>query len=126
MENGQTPLRRMEIGGEGAGEMSRDTLEKRASELAKMDGRDTWNKRDLETAAREISGSWSPETEPEVVEPVLGELVAWDEVPSSDGHAVPRTPLENGENLSEILVNEGLEEAEHDRRLAQDPPDDLE
>ena len=116
----------MEIAGNGAGEMSRETLEQRALELARMDGRDMWNKGDREAAAAEIGRSWQPASEPELVEPVLGELVAWDEPPESHGHAVPRTPLENDENLAEILVQEGIEEAEHDLRLAQDPPENLE
>lgn len=126
MENEDQTNSHLEVVGDGVGEISRQTFEDRALELARMDGRETWNALDLQAAQQELGRAWEPSTEPELVAPILGELVEWDENPESDGHAVPRTPLENEENAAEILIHEGIEEAEHDTRLAQDPPTEIE
>ncbi|MEO7934154.1 MAG: hypothetical protein ABIT76_13455 [Chthoniobacterales bacterium] len=123
MDNEQPHLDRFEVRGAGAGEISRETIETRAGELARMDGRGTWNEIDLQTATQELGGTWHPSIEPEVVDPALVDLAAWDEPPTSSGTAVPRTPLENESSFSEILVQEGVEEAEHERRLVAE--DDL-
>ncbi len=110
--------------GKEAGEISRKSIETRALELARIDGRDMWNKGDLQAATEELGGSWHPDTEPELVVPELAELVTWDEPVTSEGQAIPRTPLENEANVGEILIQEGLEEADHDRRVAVEEDDD--
>lgn len=65
-----------------------------------------------ETAASDIP----PEADAQTAE-----LTAWDEVPSHPG--APKVELEDEVPAAEVLVEEGLEEAERDRRIAAADPD---
>jgi len=59
---------------------------------------------------------------PEVDERTL-ELTAWDEPPDSTGTSAHRTPMEDEVPAAEQLIEEGLEEADREQRLAASDPD---
>jgi len=62
------------------------------------------------------------EMAPEVDERTT-ELTAWDEPPGTTGMAAPKTPMEDEVSAGEQLVEEGLDEADRDQRLAASDPD---
>jgi hypothetical protein len=53
---------------------------------------------------------------PEIVDPKLAELTKWDESPDSSGHRVPPITPEDEAQDTELLVEEGLDEAEDELR----------
>jgi len=59
---------------------------------------------------------------PEVDERTL-ELTAWDEPPESTGTSAPKTPMEDEISPAEQLIEEGLEEADREKRIAASDPD---
>ncbi len=46
------------------------------------------------------------------------QVTGWDDPVEQSGRRVERTPLENEESVSEQLIQNGLEEAYHDLRVA--------
>ena len=120
----------MEVGGAGAGELSAAGIEKRARELAHTEGRDEVSDSDRARAREELSGPVHLPTAPEAISPELEELVACDDPASSSGHKVEPVGLPSDESIGEQLVQEGLDEADHQLRVAavddQDRADDIE
>ena len=51
------------------------------------------------------------------------ELIAWDEPPEASGHEVPTVRPEDEISPVEQLVEEGMDQAERDRRMAAADPD---
>jgi hypothetical protein len=62
------------------------------------------------------------ETAPEVNEETA-KLTEWDQPPNATGAAVPKVPPEDESPVTEILTQEGVEEAERERRIAAADPD---
>lgn len=107
---------RIQIHGAGVGELSNADLERRAREIAHMDGRTAANAADRAHARDELVNSGPPPA-PEADEtdqPVL----LWSEAAGSIGHQAPRIGPEDEISPVEQLINEGLEEAERDQRLS--------
>jgi hypothetical protein len=107
---------RIQIHGAGVGELSESDLERRAAEIARMDGRSAVNAADRSNAREELLHSGpppAPEAD-ETVHPVR----LWSESMGSIGHQAPRIGPEDEESPVEQLFNEGLEEAERDQRLS--------
>ncbi len=78
------------------------------------------DKAELVDAAQELRTSELP---PEVNEQTAA-LEEWDEAPSVSGGEVPRIELEDETPVAEQLVNEGIEEADREQRIAAaDEPD---
>jgi hypothetical protein len=73
----------------------------------------------LEDATDETAAEPDP---PEVTEQTK-ELVAWDEPPGAAGHEVPPVQPADETSAAEQLVEEGIEEADRDRRIAAADPD---
>jgi hypothetical protein len=117
------------VGSDGLGTVSPELVAARALELAKADGRREANDADRANAEAELlpHGEFVP-APPEVDEPELENLTAWDEPVEARGGAVDTmAPLDEA-NLAEQLVQEGLSEADHDQRVSaseNDPPEDL-
>lgn len=67
------------------------------------------------------------ETPTEAVAPELSEgtrdLEEWDTPPDSLGHEAPRSEMEDEVSAVEELVEEGLDQADRDQRLASSDPD---
>ena len=64
----------------------------------------------------------SDERAPEVDQRTV-ELTAWDEPPGSSGTSAPKVHLEDEIPPGELLVEEGLEEADREQRIAAADPD---
>jgi hypothetical protein len=117
------------VGADGLGTVSPELVEERARELAKADGRLEANEADHANAEAELlpHGEFVP-APPEVDDPALENLTAWDEPLEARGGAVDSmAPLDEA-NIAEQLVEEGLSEAEHDQRVSaaeDDPPEEL-
>jgi hypothetical protein len=114
---------RISLGADGLGEISEAQVETRASELARTEGRNSVTDADRDRARVELTNVPGEPVAPEAAEPGLEQLTSWDEAPEESGHRASRVLPENDENIAEQLVQEGLEEAEHDLRVtaANDP-----
>ncbi len=106
---------RIEIHGGGIGTISDEQVEQRALELAKMDGRSAAHERDRNQARRELTAptpaAGSPSEEIESLKP-------WDAAPASLGAHAARQLLDDEVSAGETLIQEGLDEADHDTRVA--------
>ncbi len=112
-------------GSDGLGTPTPEMVIDRARELAKMDGRTEAHEGDRQRAHAELLGPTEPET-PEV-DASLAELTEWDEAPAEHGTRAPSVIAQDEMNIAETLVNEGLEEADHDIRKAvseENPPEE--
>lgn len=119
-----TPARILE-GSAEPGTVTPEMLQERAEQLAKMDGRPGPSETDQAQALAEMTGTLEMGT-PELDDPALKNLTVWDESTEIAGHHTPTTFPTDEPNIGERLVEEGLEEADHEQRLAavdEDPPD---
>jgi hypothetical protein len=103
----------------GIGAVTRDMVHARTRELAVISGRAPYeaSQADYEQAKRELTGESDMDRQDEILES-LPESKRWDPVPGSDGRMDPEPPSEDedeeGRNESAQLVEEGVQEAEHD------------
>jgi hypothetical protein len=97
-------------------------VKKRAGEIALMDGRaaSAASPADHEKARRELSGASDVDRQDTVLE-ALPETKRGDPTPGSEGRQAAESPSEDeddeGRSETELLVDEGAEEAERDRML---------
>jgi hypothetical protein len=116
--------RRIEIGTSGFGEASAATVEERARQIARSDGRTKVNNLDRQEARREILDPILDEGSPE-------EQIFEDDrpeagvAPASAGTQEKRVPLDDESNIPEDLVREGVEEADFDTRVQSGKPREL-
>jgi hypothetical protein len=120
---------KISIGARGLGTVDPELLAERALEIAKADGREESNEADLATAAAELlpSGDSVP-VAPEVDDRAMENLTAWDEPLEARGGEVDEMEPMDEANIAEQLVEEGMEEAEHDQRVSaaeENPPEEL-
>jgi hypothetical protein len=98
---------------EGAGTVTAAMVQQRAREIALISGRPDgrYIESDWREARRELLGisTDAPNNEED--------LIAWDENPNSSGHQTPNLQAADPEVYRQKLVEEGMEEAEHDRML---------
>lgn len=121
-----TPLpSRLKAGEPGLGDPDQSAIEVRAAELARSDGRAFFTDADLQRAAEELGAVSGPPAPPEESEPVMGEITAWDDAPDESGHRVEPAKLEDEQPMAEQLVEEGIEEADHDTRNAAADTEEL-
>ncbi|MGB7769527.1 MAG: hypothetical protein WBN22_11825 [Verrucomicrobiia bacterium] len=104
----------------GIGTVTRKMVQKRAVELAVINGRSAHqtSKSDWEQAKRELTGE--PDMDPkEAVLESAPESERWDPLPGSTGHKVPAAPSadedDEGRSDNERLTEEGIEGAEQDQ-----------
>ena len=111
----------------GIGTVTRKMVHKRAVELAVINGRSARNvsKSDWEQAKRELTCGSDIDPEEAALESIP-ESERWDPVPGSSGHKIPVSPSadedDEGRSDNEILVEEGMAEAEHDQMLQATKP----
>jgi hypothetical protein len=110
------------INSTGIGTVTRKMVRERATELALINGRSAQDVSavDWEQAKRELTGE--PDIDPkEALLESAPESERWDPLPGSTGHIVPVSSIDgeddDGRSLGEKLVNEGVQEAEHDQML---------
>ncbi len=101
---------------DGLGVASPEMVEERSLEIAKTDGRRTPNEADRILAKGELTGTVDPQT-PEA-SPEVEAIIEWDKSPDASGTRAPAITPADEASVAETLVNEGLEEADHDVRLS--------
>ena len=99
-------------GTQGLGTVTQQMIEERAQEIARSDGRNRANDLDRSNAREELTGSAS-EKAPTKEEPGRD----WDMPLVSTGEKAPTVRPEDDQNIPEELVQEGIEEADHDQRV---------
>jgi hypothetical protein len=101
-------------GTEGLGTVTSEIVEERAREIARSDGRSHPNDLDRTRAREELTGPTSDsEKLPTREEPGRD----WQMPLVSTGEKAPTVRPEDDENIPEKLIQEGVEEADHDQRL---------
>lgn len=102
------------VGSEGLGTPDQDLVEKRAREVAAIQGHEIPTVADWEEARRELHGRGASNE----VAPLIEEHVGFGEAPVGLFEAFGAV-AGNGDdtNLGEELIREGMEEAEHERML---------
>ncbi len=104
--------------------MSDERLQRRAQDLAEEDGRTKPTDADRAAALKELTGL--TEDLPPEVPPGDESLTTWNESPNIAGHATPTFPPDDEADTDAELTEEGVEEADIDRRRAakdEHPPD---
>lgn len=92
-------------------------VERRAKEVAVINGRlaDEFTEEDWIQAKYEMLGAEDAPEEQE--EEPTASIIQWDEGPDAAGHHVENNPVSDEQTVAERLVQEGLEEANHDQML---------
>lgn len=124
MDPSSIPPGRIEQHNAGVGEVSAAQIAIRASELARSDGRREPNEGDFQQARQELEGLVWPPGAPEEVAGQMEDVVEWDQPAHASGSRAPRVGLTDETSAPEQLVLEGVEEADHDRRLASAEEDE--
>src|SRR4051812_3522440 len=103
---------------EGLGTITEDMVRTRARELAMINGRspEQITTGDLAEAKRELMGEGTPPPEG-AREDALPESERWDPNYTSSGHQVGTVPAHDEQTDAEKLVEEGVNEAEHDQMV---------
>jgi hypothetical protein len=99
----------------GLGTATPEMLEKRARELAVINGRnsDEFNEADILEAKQELVRT--RQVAEDVDEPEATVTTGREKVQGSSGHKTETRPARDEQLVAEELVQEGLDEAEHDR-----------
>lgn len=114
MKNNRIEEGRFTEHGHGLGTVSREMVGKRARELALISGREQVLDSDFEQAKRELTREEDLPPEPNAEEN-LTEDERWQPVPESVGKEAPKVPAPDEQTFAEKLVEEGVEDAEHDQ-----------
>ncbi len=110
------------IGSRGIGPVSRSMVHKRASELARIEGRQPYDvsQYNYEQAKRELTGESDIDRQ-EALLNALPESERWDPFPGSEGHETPGAESEDmddeGRSETEQMVQQGVDEAAHEQML---------
>jgi hypothetical protein len=102
----------------GVGTVTRKMVEKRARELAMIDGRDPrhFTNGDFLRAKQELTGVHESVGPEEAREAIAG-LTRWDEPVGTSGHRGTTIEAPDEQTIAEDLVDEGLAEAEHEQMV---------
>ena len=103
---------------QGLGTVTPEMVRARARELALINGRspERLSQADLEQAKRELTGESTPPPEG-FKEDSLPETERWDPNYVSAGHQAGVVPAHDEQTDAEKLVEEGVNEAEHDQMV---------
>ena len=102
---------------EGLGAPNADQVRRRAEELALLNGHREFTEEDWREAKRELHGGHGHTNSEDEAEMVA--LVSERDMLVTDlGHHVENMGLENGSNMAEELIAEGMDEAVHEQMLA--------
>ena len=108
---------RLKAGLPGLGQASQTDIEIRAAELAHSDGRPKATASDLEQAEAELAGGATSAKAQGGQSDVI-DLTAWDDPLDQSGHRVAGSENEDDRSIGEQLIEDGVEEADHDIRTA--------
>ncbi|MDQ6625099.1 MAG: hypothetical protein M3Y69_03005 [Verrucomicrobiota bacterium] len=114
-ENSQPGFGKISVHGDGMGAPTPELVEKRARELALIDGRDAeaFTDADWEQARQELMGVASDAAPEETAENASLEE-EWPVVAGDTGHRAPRAGVDDDEMIGAQLVAGGVDEATHD------------
>jgi hypothetical protein len=104
----------------GLGTVTREMVESRARELAMINGHAHMTQDDWDEAKRELLGAHAYSDGDE--EDTVNVITRWDEEPGSTGHHVPNMEPSDEQTLAERLVEEGVNEAEHEQMVEGSRP----
>ncbi|MDF3057143.1 MAG: hypothetical protein K0R17_1358 [Rariglobus sp.] len=105
--------------GADAGEITRSMIERRAHEIALIDGRDFITTGDRRMARQELQGRDLPDTTSDDSPSIALSLNRDPSDPISvPGHQTPTYNEADDDDMTERLAIEGIEEAQHDQMLA--------
>jgi hypothetical protein len=99
-------------GTEGLGTVTPEMIDERAREIARGDGREQPNDLDRTRAREDLTGATVSEQLSTMGEPDRD----WYTPRGSSGEKAPTVRPEDEENIPEKLIQEGVEEADHDQR----------
>ena len=120
-----SPLpRRLRAGSSGLGAANASDIESRALELARSDGRTEVSESDLDRAADELSGADAAPPDPNDSTFVVEKLVGWDEPIGSEGSHGHENQPDDEQSVAEQLIEQGMQEADHDSRVAATEDED--
>lgn len=102
---------------EGLGTPDSEAVQKRALELALIDGRTTPTEQDWKRAFLELHGGRHDPNSLGDENEMIGGISETDRVAPSLGRHVRYAEVEGAESVGEELVSEGIEEAEHEQML---------
>lgn len=104
--------------GAGLGTVTPEMVQQRAREIALSDGRrgNEVTSGDWERARRELVGAANPPIAESDVEEASS-TTGWDPAPPSIGHRAETQEVDDEETMAEQLIQEGVEEADHDERV---------
>jgi hypothetical protein len=103
-------------GPEGIGTVTPQMIEERARELARSDGHAQPNDLDRNRAREDLTGKTSGSEKPSTIEEPGSD---WYTPRVSSGEKAPTVRPEDDPNIPEKLIQEGVEEADHDQRKAR-------
>jgi len=100
----------------GVGTVTQEMVRERARENALINGRDPnfYTKDDYLEAKRELTGDCLVEDEEK---DFIATLTRWDEAPGFSGHPVQKEEIPDEQTVAQKLVEEGVNEAEHEQRV---------
>ena len=104
-------------GTEGLGTVTPKMIEERAREIARSDGRLQVNDLDRSRAREDLTG---PTSDSEKLPTNEARGRDWQMPLVSTGDKAPTVRPEDDENIVEKLVQEGIDEADHDQRLSSE------
>src|SRR4030095_9920231 len=111
--NEAQPTGKILRGSEGLGTVTPEMIEERARELARGDGRAEPNELDRTRAREELTGATSGSEKPPTREEPGRD---WGMPLVSSGEKAPTARPAEGGNIPEKLIQEGMDEADHDHR----------
>jgi hypothetical protein len=104
-------------GTEGIGTVTPQMVEERSREIARSDGRNRPNDLDRTRAREDLTGT-TPDSEKRPTREEPGR--DWQMPLVSTGERAPTVRPEDDQNIPEKLIQEGVEEADHDQRLSSE------
>ncbi|PYJ28179.1 MAG: hypothetical protein DMF24_03885 [Verrucomicrobia bacterium] len=113
MDEAQRTEGKILSGTEGIGTVSPEMIEQRAREIARSDGRMQPNDLDRASAREDLIGATSTSEKPATRKEPGRE---WGMPLVSSGEKAPTVAPEDEDNIPEKLIQEGIEEADHDQR----------
>ncbi len=113
----QRNSRRIELGGEGLGTFSRDDLDRRAREIALIDGRTEATDDDRARAAAELSDQDLPDTQNEDADSMRSMTRDPSDPLVDRGRQAPEYGGDDEKAAVERLALEGVEEAQREQML---------
>ena len=108
------PRGKILLGTEGLGTVTAQMVEERAREIARSDGREEPNDLDRSRARAELTSDTSSGSEKPPMREEPGR--DWEMPLVSSGEKAPTVRPEDEENIPQKLIQEGLDEADHDQR----------